>query len=174
MQFKLIAVIASTMLAAAATFGAEGPTTSPAVSPITYSLHGKVEAGAGIDLHKVDLTRVVIYLDSDPVLDATPIPAEHPSVIQKNKEFVPKFIVVPNKSVVEFPNWDHIAHNVFSRSAAAPAFDLEPLSVRPIEIPAIRKGRHRPDLLQHPPVHAGDRFCHAQRLLCTSGQGRGV
>jgi hypothetical protein len=50
------------------------------------------------------------------------VPAE---VQQINKAFKPDFLVVPRGTDVEFPNWDNIAHNVFSRSAAAPAFDLD-------------------------------------------------
>jgi plastocyanin len=125
MFLKLFLFIAGCSLCFAPNaIGAAHPTTAPA-NTATFSLHGKVSAGGGLDLHQIDLTRVVIYLESDPVLDAVPLPAEHPSVAQKNKEFIPKFIVVPIGSVVEFPNWDHIAHNVFSRSAAAPAFDLD-------------------------------------------------
>ena len=132
--FSFTAVIAVIVSAAG---GAENPPASLATPPAStdtavpsahaavYSLHGVVKGVGGLSLHKIDLTRVVIYLESDPVLDAVPIPSEHPAISQKNKEFVPKFTVVPKGSIVEFPNWDHISHNVFSRSAAAPAFDLD-------------------------------------------------
>jgi plastocyanin len=129
MRFKMIPFVVSMVALALASFGAENTATTQSASSsstgVMYSLHGQVKAGANLDLHKIDLTRVVIYLESDPVLDSVPIPSEHPAVAQKNKEFIPKFIVVPKGTVVEFPNWDHIAHNVFSRSAAAPAFDLD-------------------------------------------------
>jgi plastocyanin len=101
------------------------PTTAPSTQPALFSLHGQVNISAGIDQPQIDLSHVVVYLDSDPVLDAMPIPAEHASIAQKNKQFVPKFLAVPKNTPIEFPNWDHISHNVFSRSAAAPAFDLD-------------------------------------------------
>ena len=42
-----------------------------------------------------------------------------------DKTFTPSFAVISCGTEVEFPNWDHISHNVFSRSKAAPAFDLD-------------------------------------------------
>lgn len=42
---------------------------------------------------------------------------------QRNREFAPKLLVVPVGSTVQFPNFDTIYHNVFSRSEAQP-FDL--------------------------------------------------
>jgi len=72
-----------------------------------------------------DLSRVVVYLDSDPAL-ASPIPpnAPRPQIVQRNKAFNPDLLVVVQGTTVEFPNWDPYSHNVFSRSAAA-SFDLE-------------------------------------------------
>lgn len=87
------------------------------------SVKGTVAVDAG--LGQPDLSRVVLYLDSDPALDAAPIPRDHYVVGQQNKSFVPNLIVIPRNARVEFPNWDHFDHNVFSRSAAAPAFDLQ-------------------------------------------------
>jgi plastocyanin len=80
---------------------------------------------AGLDLRKPDVERVVVYLASDPRLDAEPQPGEHATVAQRHKAFVPNFVVIPRGMVVEFPNWDDFDHNVFSRSKAAPAFDLD-------------------------------------------------
>jgi plastocyanin len=100
------------------------PTTAPTTQAM-YSIQGTVVIDAGFELQKPDLTRVVVYLDSDSVLDRMPHAALHPSVAQENKSFVPNFMVIPKGTDVEFPNWDHFSHNVFSRSAAAPPFDLD-------------------------------------------------
>ncbi len=97
---------------------------APASQPAGYSIHGRVSAAAGWDLQKPDLSRAVVYLASEPALDG-PAPAGSVSVAQRNKAFVPNFEVVPLGTTVEFPNWDRFDHNVFSRSKAAPAFDLD-------------------------------------------------
>lgn len=127
----LIALTAGTLLAASA-FAAEVPSTQPApatrpaaLQPATFTVQGKVSAGGGFDLQRPDLARAVLYLASDPVLDAMPSPPERPTVSQRNKTFIPNFLVIARNTVVEFPNWDHFDHNVFSRSKAAPAFDLD-------------------------------------------------
>jgi plastocyanin len=119
-------------LALAATFASAAepplqpsqPSTRPAAaagSPV----RGHLECVASLLLQKPNLTRAVVYLASDPALDAAPIPAAPAVLGQHNRAFVPNFVVVPRGTMVEFPNWDHFDHNVFSRSAAAPAFDLE-------------------------------------------------
>jgi|GEM_PF-2200487 len=113
--------LAAMHLAAGAIRAADAPATQPA----GFILRGHVAISGGIDLAKPDLTRAVVYLDSDPALDAAPLPPGSATVAQKNKAFVPDFVAVPRGTQVEFPNWDHISHNVFSRSAAAPAFDLD-------------------------------------------------
>ena len=97
----------------------------PATQPALFSIRGKVTINAGLDQPQIDMSHVVVYLDSDPTLDAMPISTKPASIAQKDKEFVPKFLAVPRNTSIEFPNWDHISHNVFSRSAAAPAFDLD-------------------------------------------------
>jgi hypothetical protein len=97
----------------------------PATQPAVFAIHGRVGIAAGLDFGQPDLSRVVIFLESDPVLDAAPLPPGRPTVAQKNKAFAPNFLVIPKGTEVEFPNWDHISHNVFSRSPAAPAFDLD-------------------------------------------------
>jgi plastocyanin len=124
-------LIAGALLAGSAA-AAEVPATQPAPEtqpsvqqPATFTVQGQVSIAAGFDLRGPDLSRVVLYLASDPVLDAMPLPAERPAVAQRNKSFVPNFLVVPRMTMVEFPNWDHFDHNVFSRSKAAPAFDLD-------------------------------------------------
>jgi plastocyanin len=101
------------------------PTTQLATTGPTTSVSGTVDYQGGLSLRKPDLTRVVIYLASDPVLDSLPVQSMPYVVAQHNRAFVPHFIVIPKGAKVDFPNWDHFYHNVFSRSAAAPAFDLD-------------------------------------------------
>jgi len=93
--------------------------------PTGVSVRGRVTIDLGLDLQRAELSRAVVYVASDPTLDSTPLPRERSSVAQRNKLFVPNFLVIPRGAEVEFPNWDHFDHNVFSRSKAAPAFDLD-------------------------------------------------
>ncbi len=128
MRFTYPLAVMFGMLAAVANLNiahAESPTSRPVTMPAAFSVRGKVFISTGLNLSKADLSHVVVYLDSDALLDAVPIPSEHQIIAQKDKQFVPKFLAVPRGTVIEFPNWDHISHNVFSRSAAAPAFDLD-------------------------------------------------
>ncbi len=70
-------------------------------------------------------SRLVVFLDADPSLTATPPPeGARPQIVQKGKAFVPDLLVVSQGTMVEFPNWDPFSHNVFSRSQAA-SFDLD-------------------------------------------------
>jgi len=63
------------------------------------------------------------------VVYAEPLGAETPrrpgkfTLVQKNKTFVPRLIVVPVGSTITFPNQDPIFHNVFSLTQPGP-FDL--------------------------------------------------
>jgi plastocyanin len=97
----------------------------PATQPAGYAVRGRIQIAAGWNLLPPDLSRVVVYIGSEPALDSLPAPVDHPSVAQHNKAFEPNFTVVSSGTTVEFPNWDHFDHNVFSRSKAAPAFDLD-------------------------------------------------
>lgn len=48
-------------------------------------------------------------------VDATPpIPKQHFQLLQKNKTFDPRVLVIPVGSLVDFPNKDPFFHNVFS------------------------------------------------------------
>jgi plastocyanin len=100
-------------------------TTQPTTLPTTRAIHGTVDYSGGLSLRKPDLTRIVVYLASDAALDALPVQKDPYVVAQRNRAFVPNFIVIPKGAQIDFPNWDHFDHNVFSRSAAAPAFDLD-------------------------------------------------
>ena len=98
---------------------------SAATQPESANVRGAVQLKGNWDLQKPDLTKVVVFLDSNPALDATPTDLPFATVAQKHKAFVPNFTVVQRGTTVEFPNWDDFDHNVFSRSKAAPAFDLD-------------------------------------------------
>ena len=89
------------------------------------SIKGRLTIASGLSLQRPDLARAVVYLAADPALDAEPRRVDHATVAQRNKAFVPDFLVVSKGTNVEFPNWDDFDHNVFSRSKAAPAFDLD-------------------------------------------------
>lgn len=52
-----------------------------------------------------------------------PPPGRHPHLVQKNKQFTRRVLVITQSEVVEFPNHDPIYHNVWSRSRAK-TFDL--------------------------------------------------
>jgi plastocyanin len=109
------------------------PTSRPVNhAPVGGVIRGHVSIAGGAPLQRWDLTHVVVYIAAGPTnteSSATTRPtAERPAhavVSQRNKAFVPSFVVVPRGTDVEFPNWDRFDHNVFSRSAAAPAFDLD-------------------------------------------------
>lgn len=88
------------------------------------TLEGEVKIPADWTFLKPDVSRTVIYLASAKALDAVPPPVAPAVVAQRNKAFDPPFSVISEGTSVEFPNWDHFDHNVFSRSPAAPAFDL--------------------------------------------------
>ena len=96
-----------------------------ATSQPTFDVHGRVSIESGWSLQPPDLTRVVVYLAADPMLDSLSPPQGHATVAQRHKAFVPNFVVVQLGTTVEFPNFDDFEHNVFSLSKAAPAFDLD-------------------------------------------------
>jgi plastocyanin len=98
------------------------PATAPRASGVT--IRGKLAVSNLWTIQKPDLSRVIVYLASSPALDAVPPPTAPVIVAQRNKMFDPNFAVISIGTTVEFPNLDHFYHNVFSRSAAAPAFDL--------------------------------------------------
>jgi len=99
--------------------------TEPSTVPTLQTIRGTVDFDGLLSFQKPNLSRVVVYLSSSPALDALPVPDAPYTVAQQNRAFVPNFLVIPKGAQVEFPNWDHFDHNVFSRSAAAPAFDLD-------------------------------------------------
>ena len=131
-RFKIVATMtAAGVIVACATLAADLAPATQAVSasaPATQPagvIRGRVLVSPTWDVQKPDLSRVVVYLASDPVLDAIAHASDRATVTQKNKSFVPNFTAVPRGITVDFPNDDDYDHNVFSRSKAAPAFDLD-------------------------------------------------
>ena len=100
------------------------PPPSAAPRPDGITIGGTVKIPANWTFLKPDIARTVVYLASAKSLDSVPPPATPAVVAQRNKSFDPPFSVISVGAAVEFPNWDHFDHNVFSRSPAAPAFDL--------------------------------------------------
>jgi plastocyanin len=67
---------------------------------------------------------VVVYLEDDPTLPATPRPPHSRSELsQSGMAFVPRVLPIMVKESVDFPNRDPFYHNVFSYSATK-RFDL--------------------------------------------------
>ena len=60
-----------------------------------------------------DLANAVVFLDAGPSAAAHPATFD---IATSDKEFVPRVVVVPLGSTVEFPNHDPFNHNVFSVS----------------------------------------------------------
>jgi len=116
--------IAGTIAAVFTWCGLQLAFSEPAERPTGFALRGQVTIPGDWTMQKPDLSRTVVYLASAPALDAVAPPKDAAVVAQRNKAFDPAFSVISVGRAVEFPNWDHFDHNVFSRSPAAPAFDL--------------------------------------------------
>ena len=71
---------------------------------------------------------------------------------QRNETFVPHVLAIIAGTTVDFPNSDHIYHNVFSLSKTK-SFDLGRYAVGPLEVGPLRSPGHRPRLLRHPFAH---------------------
>ncbi len=69
----------------------------------------------------VDPSGAIVYLVG--FTEAPASDAPEPTVVQKNKHFVPDLVAITAGQTISFPNSDPILHNVFSRSTARP-FDL--------------------------------------------------
>ena len=99
----------------------------------TATVHGRIEIerdtkASDSKLHKAkssdskdkhSLPSTVVWLTPAPgsgiELDPPkPNDSDHPKLIQKNKSFDPRILVIPAGSTVEFPNHDPFFHNVFS------------------------------------------------------------
>lgn len=120
------------MLCLALLLGASPPASDAPEPAPTGTIKGQIAIDADGALVAPRLDEAVVYLDAHPALDppgpveeleAPPI-EQRPHVIQHERAFHPRLLVVANGTWVEFPNWDAFAHNVFSRSPAAPPFDM--------------------------------------------------
>ena len=120
----ITAALAGVWYAAAVTRPAAHATTATPAAPPSIAGQLSLEA-SGLGFRTPDLSRSVVYLAADPRLETKPLPRSEHAISQRNKRFIPDFLVVSLGTSVEFPNWDQFSHNVFSRSAAAPPFDLD-------------------------------------------------
>jgi plastocyanin len=77
------------------------------------AIRGKVEIPAGEPVAYVYVENIV----------APPAKAEHKTIQQSGKKFMPGWAVIQRGTAIEFPNRDNIYHNVFSLSAGN-SFDL--------------------------------------------------
>lgn len=118
MQYRLLMSLAISLACAGAS------EVSPSTQPAGFAIRGTVSVEQSWSLQKADLSRVAVYMASDPVLDAKTIPVKL-EMDQYRKAFDPDYLIVPRGSTVEFPNYDHFSHNVFSRSRVGPPFDLD-------------------------------------------------
>jgi len=91
-----------------------GPSTSLRTGRVTGTI-----SLTDVDGKPIDASGAIVYL----VGFTEPAPDAVPTVVQKNKHFVPDFLAITAGQTISFPNADPILHNVFSRSAARP-FDL--------------------------------------------------
>jgi plastocyanin len=87
---------------------------SAASEPLTGKVVTRARPG-------VEPAVAIVY--ATPLNGPAPSRSAHFTMVQKDKAFFPRVLVVPVGSTVDFPNQDPIFHNVFSLSAPAP-FDL--------------------------------------------------
>ncbi len=71
----------------------------------------------------VEQRRSVVYLESAPALAFPDIEPQRAAMDQRSETFVPHVLAVTVGTTVDFPNNDHIYHNVFSLSGTR-RFDL--------------------------------------------------
>jgi plastocyanin len=90
---------------------------------------GMYQRGAAVELGSdgegdplaFERSHVAVYLEGGPSSNVSG--AVKASIEQRDRRFVPDMVVIPAGSVVSFPNFDPIFHNVFSLSKAK-SFDL--------------------------------------------------
>jgi plastocyanin len=70
-----------------------------------------------------DRLRSVVYLESAPRGAFEAVEPTHAVMDQRGQRFVPHILAITTGTTVDFPNSDHIYHNVFSLSKTKP-FDL--------------------------------------------------
>ena len=109
LRTNLIYVLAICAGASLAT--AQGLSVQP---PSVTTVRGRVEVVGGTS-GAIPLT--VVWLTAAPGSDVhldPPIGVTNARLVQKNKTFEPRLLVIPAGSTVEFPNHDPFFHNVFS------------------------------------------------------------
>jgi plastocyanin len=105
---------------------AEGETKAPLNGSIrAVTGHVKVSSGKSADKASTDASGVVVWLVPTQAghQDRPAIEFPHYRIVQRNKTFEPRLLVVPAGSTVDFPNNDKWFHNVFSISRGR-QFDL--------------------------------------------------
>jgi plastocyanin len=88
-----------------------------------YQRGAAIELGADAEEDPLAFERshVALYLEDGPNSNASGV--VRASIEQRDRRFVPDLVVIPSGSIVSFPNFDPIFHNVFSLSKAK-SFDL--------------------------------------------------
>lgn len=81
------------------------------------------ELGAPAEPDRTDRTRSVVYLETAPRGAFEQIEPGRAVMDQRNETFVPHVLAITTGTTVDFPNSDHIYHNVFSLSKGS-RFDL--------------------------------------------------
>ena len=81
------------------------------------------DLGAASALDISDRVRSVVYLESAPRGAFETIDTTHAVMDQRGERFIPHVLAITTGTIVDFPNSDHIYHNVFSLSRAK-SFDL--------------------------------------------------
>ena len=79
--------------------------------------------GAASALDISDRARSVVYLESAPRGAFETVDTTHAVMDQRGERFIPHVLAITTGTIVDFPNSDHIYHNVFSLSRAK-SFDL--------------------------------------------------
>jgi plastocyanin len=81
------------------------------------------DLGAASALDISDRLRSVVYLESAPRGAFESVDTTHAVMDQRGERFVPHVLAITTGTIVDFPNSDHIYHNVFSLSKTK-SFDL--------------------------------------------------
>jgi plastocyanin len=127
-KLGLVAVVASTLAVGADIQGTIVIDRKLSRHNVTASV-GMYQRGVAVELGAegeadplaFERSHVAVYLEDGP--RSTITESVKASIEQKDRRFVPDLVVIPAGSVVSFPNFDPIFHNVFSLSKAK-SFDL--------------------------------------------------
>ena len=89
-----------------------------------YSSQGRSEGTASASPPPRVSEKAVVYLESEELNQRSyPVPDKNPALDQENLQFHPQVLPILVGTTVDFPNRDHLFHNVFSYSQAK-EFDL--------------------------------------------------